>query len=124
MGKHALVIDDSQVMRMIICDILESVGYQVTDAGDGDEGLEKLQEMGKVDLVLVDWRMPGMDGLEFIETVRKDQAYQDLQIIMITTHSESTKIAQAIQAGANDYVKKPFNKKALHEKLTALENDG
>ena len=123
MKKHALVIDDSRAMRTIISRILNSVHYDVTGASNGKTGLEKLQDMDQVDLIVVDWRMPVMDGLKFIKTVREGEEYKDLPIIMVTTEIDSPLVEEAIEAGANEYVMKPFSEDVLLRKLTILGID-
>ena len=89
MSRHALVIDDSRAMRTIIGRILETAHYDVTGAPNGKVGLEKLQDMEQIDLIIVDWRMPVMDGIKFIKTVREDKTYRDTPIIMVTTEIDS-----------------------------------
>ena len=79
-----------------------------------------LQDMEKIDLIIVDWRMPVMDGITFIKTVRENKAYQDLPIIMVTTEIDSPLVEEAVEAGANEYVMKPFSEDVLLRKLTIL----
>ena len=90
------------------------------DAGDGREGLEKLRENPEIGLVLVDWNMPVMDGLEFIQAVRRERAWDSVQIVMVTTETESEQVQRAINAGANEYVMKPFAPEVLVAKLSLL----
>jgi two-component system chemotaxis response regulator CheY len=117
---QALVIDDSRAVRLIVAKILRDQGYQVHDAAQGREGLEKLRQNPDIRLVLVDWNMPVMDGLEFIQTVRREKAWDELQIVMVTTETESEQVQRAIAAGANEYVMKPFAPEVLVAKLSLL----
>jgi two-component system chemotaxis response regulator CheY len=117
---RALVIDDSRAMRAILGRILKEIGFEVTEAGHGREGLERLQQEGKLDLALVDWNMPEMDGLEFVRAVRADHAYDGLRLMMVTTTSEAEAMVTALEAGANEYVMKPFTKDVILEKLAIM----
>jgi two-component system, chemotaxis family, chemotaxis protein CheY len=117
---QALVIDDSRAMRAIIGKILKKVGYQVAEGGNGREGLDQLRRSGKVDLALVDWNMPEMNGYEFVQAVRASHEYDDMPIVMVTTETEMSQVALALQAGANEYVMKPFTSDALLEKIQLL----
>lgn len=118
---RALVIDDSRTVRAIISKILREVGLEVVEAGNGREGLEKLAQPPGVELVLVDWNMPEVDGLTFIKTVRAQRAYDAVRIMMVTTETEQEQVIRALEAGANEYVMKPFNKDILVAKLSLLD---
>lgn len=115
-----LVIDDAKAMRIILKQIIESIGGQVEEAGNGQEGLDKLKSMGQADLVLVDWNMPVMNGLDFVRAVRTDPNYRKLPIMMVTTETESSQMGKALAAGANEYVTKPFTKDTIQGKLKLL----
>ena len=115
-----LVIDDAKAMRIILKQIIQSLGGQVEEAGNGQEGLEKLKSMGQADLVLVDWNMPVMNGLDFVRAVRTDANYRKLPIMMVTTETESSQMGKALAAGANEYVTKPFTKDTIQGKLKLL----
>lgn len=117
---HALVIDDSRAMRMILKQILQEMGFQVSEAGNGREALERLRQMEKADIALVDWNMPEMNGFEFVCAVRAEAAYNDVQLMMVTTESEMSQMVKALEAGANEYVMKPFTKEVIREKLAIL----
>jgi two-component system, chemotaxis family, chemotaxis protein CheY len=114
---HALVIDDSRPIRRIEGDILREIGFEVSEAGNGREGLEKLQTGPLPQLILVDWNMPEMDGLEFIQQVRQDPRNSDITIVMVTTESEPERMVLALGAGADEYLMKPFAKDSLVDKL-------
>jgi two-component system chemotaxis response regulator CheY len=117
---HAMVIDDSRAVRMLIRKILLEQGFQVSEAGHGQEGLEKLRDNPDIRLVLVDWNTPVMDGLEFIQAVRRERVWDTIQLVMVTTETEIEQVQRAISAGANEYVMKPFTPEVLVAKLTML----
>ncbi len=114
---RALVIDDSKAMRSILGRMLRGMGFEVLEAANGREGLQRLQEKGKIDLALVDWNMPEMNGLEFIRTVRAEQSYDGVLLMMVTTETEMENVVRALAAGANEYVMKPFTQEIIVEKL-------
>jgi two-component system chemotaxis response regulator CheY len=118
---RALVIDDSRAVRIIITRILREVGMEVVEAGHGVEGLEQLRRNPDVDLVLVDWNMPEMNGLDFIRQVRSQRGYSGLRILMVTTETEAEQVTRALAAGANEYLMKPFTKEVLVAKLNLLD---
>jgi two-component system chemotaxis response regulator CheY len=105
---------------MIIGRIIREIGFEITEAGDGQEGLNRLQEGGAPDLILVDWNMPGMNGYEFVEAARANSAYDKAKIMMVTTESEVGQITKALDAGANEYVMKPFTADIIRDKLAIL----
>jgi two-component system, chemotaxis family, chemotaxis protein CheY len=119
--QQALVIDDSRAVRMIVGNILREQGFDVHDAVHGQDGLERLQENPEINLVLVDWNMPVMDGLEFIQAVRRVPAWNAVRLVMVTTETESEQVQRAMDAGANEYVMKPFTSEVLVAKLSLLE---
>ena len=105
---------------LLVGNILREQGFDVVDAGHGQEGLERLQENPEIRLVLVDWNMPVMDGLEFIQAVRQVRAWDEVRLVMVTTETESEQVQRAITAGANEYVMKPFTAEVLVAKLSLL----
>jgi two-component system, chemotaxis family, chemotaxis protein CheY len=117
---HVLVVDDSKTMRLILKRFLDKMGFQVVEAGNGREALDRLREMAKPDLVLVDWNMPEMSGVEFVRSVRTDRTYDTLPLVMVTTNAELEHVAEALEAGANEYVMKPFTLEVIREKLSLL----
>jgi two-component system chemotaxis response regulator CheY len=119
-NMRALVVEDSKTIRMILCEYLRKMDIQVVEAADGHEALERLKEMSPPNLVLVDWNMPVMSGIDFIRAVRELQIYDPLPLIMVTTNSESEHVGTAMEAGANEYIQKPCTLEALREKLERL----
>ncbi len=117
---RALVLDDSRAMRAVLRQILTELGFEVYEAADGRQGLERLKEKGKADLALVDWNMPEMNGFEFVRAVRAERGYDEMLLMMVTTETEMSNISAALEAGANEYVMKPFSRDMIKEKLTML----
>lgn len=116
----ALVIDDSKVMRRIVGKQLTTMGFDVEEAGDGQQALDYLEEHGSVDLACIDWNMPVMDGLTFVTNVRNNREWKDITLMMVTIESEHGQIVRALAAGAHEYLIKPFTPDALLEKLDLL----
>ncbi len=117
---RAIVIDDSRAMRGILKRVLVNAGFEVIEAPDGKEAMAKLAQISCPDLALVDWNMPNMNGLQFVTAVRKDPAYADMKIVMVTTEVETHQMSAALDAGANEYVMKPFTEQGLREKIELL----
>ncbi len=117
---RALIIDDSRTMRTILSRIVTGLGYTVAQAGDGKQGLEQLRAAAPPDVVFVDWNMPEMNGYEFVCAMRADQAYATTKIVMVTTEAEMSFITRAVEAGADEYLMKPFTAEALTDKLRLL----
>jgi two-component system chemotaxis response regulator CheY len=117
---RALIVDDSRSMRMILGRVLKEAGFEVTEAGNGREALARLNGGDQVDLMLVDWNMPVMDGCELIRAVRANALLGNLPIMMVTTEVSMSQLEQALASGANEYLMKPFTKEALVEKLALL----
>ncbi len=120
---RALVIDDSRAMRLILGRMLRELGFQVTDATDGRDGLSQLEGGLSPSLILVDWNMPEMTGIEFVEAVRKPPYESNAKVVMVTTETEVPQVVRALEAGADDYVTKPFTKESIFEKLQLLGLD-
>jgi two-component system chemotaxis response regulator CheY len=116
----ALVVDDSRAMRSILARLMTQLGFEVAQAGDGQEALDQLDAGLRPDVALVDWNMPVMDGLTFIKTVRTRDELREMSVMMVTTESEHGNIVRALAAGAHEYVIKPFTEDVITEKLTLL----
>lgn len=116
MATKVLIVDDSKVMRMVIKKGLTEAGFacDIVEAGDGKEGLDKFSAENP-QLVLSDWNMPNMNGCDMLREIRKLNA--SVPVIMVTTEGAEDKIGEAISAGANGYVCKPFTPDKLKEKL-------
>lgn len=113
-----LVVDDSSTMRRIIKNTLGRVGYE--DIVEAEHGVDALAKMEGVELVLTDWNMPIMDGLTLVNSIRSNDAYKNIPIIMVTTEAAKEEIVVAIKTGVNDYIIKPFNQNTLQEKLNKV----
>jgi two-component system chemotaxis response regulator CheY len=96
------------------------MNIEVVEAANGLQALERLKEMAPPDLVLVDWNMPVMSGIDFIHAVRELHIYDPLPLIMVTTNSESEHLGTAMEAGANEYIQKPCTLDGLREKIKLL----
>jgi two-component system, chemotaxis family, chemotaxis protein CheY len=118
--RRALVVDDSRAMRTILKGLLQQLGFEVFEGGNGVEALAALQSSGPVDLALVDWNMPEMNGLDFLTRVRADKQHANMKIMMVTTESDMARVSEAIQAGANNYIMKPFTPSAVKEAVQAM----
>ena len=117
---RVLVVDDSSTMRRIIINTLQKIGYQdALEAANGREALDKLAT-SKVDLIITDWNMPGMSGIEFVRSVRADAAHAALPVLMVTTNAAKDDIVEALRAGVSSYVVKPFTSDTMKEKLEAI----
>ena len=118
---RALVIDDSKAIRIVLRKLLRELGFEVVEAADGREALQRLNgPMGPFDLALVDWNMPEMNGLEFVREVRGQGGHDYLTMVMVTTETESGQVVRALAAGANEYIMKPFSRDVLLDKLSML----
>ena len=115
-----LVVDDSSTMRRIIINTLNKLGHQdCQEAGNGKEGLERLGA-GPVDVIITDWNMPEMSGIEFIKAVRSNATVKDVRVLMVTTNAAKDDIVEALKAGVNSYVVKPFTPDTMKEKIEAV----
>ena len=117
---QALVIDDSRAMRTILGGILRNAGFDVVEAEHGRAGLDRLHEGARPDLVMVDWNLPEMDGLEFLKAARIDGGFGDARMVVVTTEGEMERIAEALAEGAHASVMKPFAPEGLLGKLERL----
>ena len=110
-----LAVDDSMTARLIVKQCFEPLGHTVLEAEDGKLALEVLASDGAVDVVVLDWNMPVMDGLTCLTEIRKNASYKDVKVIMCTTEAEKGQIVKAIKSGANGYLLKPVMPDALKE---------
>lgn len=116
----ALVVDDSRAIRMMLSRMLRDLGFEVSEARHGREALTYLNAHHDTALALVDWNMPEMNGFDLLVAVRQDTRFDDLRLMMVTTETEMAQMARALEAGANEYVMKPFTKEVIEEKLRLL----
>ncbi len=114
-----LVVDDSATMRRIVVNSLKTIGYaDVVEAGDGKEALAKCDQ--SVEMVITDWNMPNMGGLDLVKALRANPQTSKLPILMVTTRSVKEDILQAVEAGVSSYILKPFTPQVLKEKLDQI----
>lgn len=117
---NVLVVDDAATMRRIVRSLLRELGIKnVREAEDGEMAFEDLKRQ-KADLVVSDWAMPKMTGIELLRAIRQDEALKETPVLMVTAESKKENIMEAIQAGVNNYIVKPFNSKTLEEKLNKI----
>lgn len=115
-----LSVDDSAMIRMMIKKGVESLNYEFLEASDGQEALGVLGEKYKETiLILLDWNMPGMNGMEFLSVIKADQRYQKIPVMMVTTEGEKASIVKAVQSGVANYLLKPFGPEELRKKIIA-----
>ena len=115
-----LVVDDFSTMRRIIKNLLHDLGYaNVTEADDGNTALPLLKQ-GKFDVLITDWNMPGMPGLELLKNVRADARLGKMPVLMLTAEAKREQIVEAVQAGVSGYVIKPFTAATLKEKIDKI----
>jgi two-component system chemotaxis response regulator CheY len=119
--KTVLVVDDSRIMRNIVKNTFMEmkIPCQFLEAANGIEALQHLQ-LNTVNLVLLDWNMPELSGIDFLKQVRAIKQYQDLPIIMVTSESAKYNVIEALKSGATDYIIKPINEKSFREKLSRI----
>lgn len=117
---RALIVDDSRFIRDYLKSLLKGHGLDCTAAENGQAGLECLGCTGPYDVALVDWNMPVMSGLEMVKAVRSNPNLNAVKILVVTTESENRIIEAALDAGANEYLMKPFDENSLMEKLEMI----
>jgi two-component system chemotaxis response regulator CheY len=115
-----LVVDDSKAIREIERKYLEELGFEVLEAENGEEALKILEENPDIKLILLDWHMPVMNGYEFLLKLRSNPKWVDIKVMMVTTENQQKSVIEAIMAGANEYLMKPFDKEMLEVKVKHL----
>ncbi|ACS80779.1 MULTISPECIES: response regulator [Desulfovibrionaceae] len=120
MPKHILIVDDSKTVRNLVAFIMKKEGFKVTTAEDGLDGLEKLYSLDKVDLIISDVNMPRMDGFTYIKTVREQDAYKDIPIIVLSTEGQEKDIQTGLSLGANLYMVKPAQPEKMVKNIKML----
>jgi two-component system chemotaxis response regulator CheY len=119
--SRALVVDDSRTIRVILRRILAEMGYEVCEAGNGVEALQLIEaERPNLSLALLDWNMPEMNGLELLKQLRRNSELSAMKVVMVTTEAEMGHMVTALEAGADEYVMKPFTKEILQQKLEMI----
>jgi len=120
-----LVVDDSSTMRRIIKNTLEKLGHpDVLEAEHGVEAWDLLNKNNDIKVVITDWNMPEMNGLDLVKKIRAEKKYEDMPIIMVTTEGGKAEVITALKAGVNNYIVKPFTPQVLKEKLEDVLGPG
>lgn len=117
--KTCLIVDDSKIVRKVSRGIIEPMGYEILEAENGEEAL-RLSTAHKIDVVMLDWNMPVMNGMEYLLKLRALADIAQPQVIFCTTENEMAKIIEAMQAGANEYVMKPYDENIIRGKFEQL----
>ncbi|MBU0553255.1 response regulator [Myxococcota bacterium] len=115
-----LVVDDFSTMRRIVKATLKQLGYERIVEAEGGEEAQKIIKDDQIDLIICDWNMPGMSGLDLLKWVRATDSFKDVPFLMVTAEAKRQNILSAIQAGVTNYVVKPFSKQVLAEKIQAI----
>lgn len=121
---RALVVDDSRFIRNYLHSIFAERGVDCFEAADGAQGLQALRENGPFSVALVDWNMPVMTGLELLRALRADRVFDGTRVVMVTTEAEHDRIETALDAGADEYLVKPFDEAGLLDKLRLAGVEG
>ncbi len=121
MALKFLIVDDSVTMRRIVANSLKTIGHEVfAEASDGREALQKLSLDDSINFVITDWNMPDVSGLELVKSIRADQKFGKIPILMVTTRGLKEDILEALQAKVNNYIVKPFTPQILREKIEQI----
>ena len=120
LSMKILIVDDFATMRRIMKNILKQLGFtDITEADDGTSALEELQK-NTFDLIVSDWNMPKMTGLDLLKNVRGNDTFKDIPFLMVTAEAQKQNVVEAVQAGVSNYVVKPFTAEAISEKLEKI----
>ncbi len=117
--KECLIVDDSRVIRQVARRILEDLDFSVREASDGQQALESCRS-AMPDAILLDWNMPVMTGIEFLRMLREERSGDDPVVVFCTTENDVSRITEAINAGANEFIMKPFDREILSAKLAEV----
>lgn len=117
LNMQVLIVDDMQTMRRIMKNVLKQIGFSnITEADDGKTALAEMKKK-QFDLVLCDWNMPEMTGIDLLKALRADDAFKSIPFVMITAEAKKENIVEAVKAGVNNYIVKPFTAETVSEKL-------
>jgi two-component system chemotaxis response regulator CheY len=117
--RTCLIVDDSKIVRKVMRKIIEPIGFNIIEAEDGQQALDAFKE-GEIELVMLDWNMPVMNGMEFLLKLRANTTITQPLVVFCTTENEFSKIQEALMNGANEYVMKPFDEEIIRGKLEQL----
>ncbi len=120
LSMTVLIVDDYGTMRRILKNIFKKLGYtQLVEADSGATALEQLKKQ-KIDMIISDWNMPKMSGLEFLKIIRSSQEYKEIPFIMVTAEAQKKNVIEAVRAGVSDYIVKPFTEEQITKKLEKI----
>ena len=120
LNMKVLVVDDFATMRRIVKNVLKQIGFSdIVEADDGATALDVLKE-NKIDLIVSDWNMPKMTGLDLLKTVRGEESTKEIPFLMVTAEAQKDNVLQAVQAGVSNYIVKPFTADGVKEKLAQI----
>ena len=114
---RALLVDDSRAIRSVLARILGGLGYETSEAGNGQEALERIRQQGAFDVALVDINMPVMNGIDFVTSGKAERENAGMRIVMVSSETAGTIISRALLAGADEYVMKPFTRDVIVQKV-------
>lgn len=123
LDKKILIADDFAEMRMIIRSILKNIGFTNISEADGGKAVLRLLKKQKYDLILCDWNMPDMPGVEVLRKIRSDDELKDMPFIMITAEAQKENILEALEAGVSSYIVKPFAAETVTKKINEIFGD-
>ena len=118
---QALVVDDSRATRRILKGLLTPLGFEATEAENGQVALDLIEASGEYDLVVIDWNMPVMNGIALIEAIRSDSRHAKMRLLVVSSRTEIDRIREALEAGADEFLMKPFTKESLLSKLELMD---
>jgi two-component system chemotaxis response regulator CheY len=123
-STRVLIVDDMSMMRKVILKVVKTLGFEdITEAQDGNAAWEELQKAAPVapfGLVISDWVMPNCTGLDLLKKIRADEKFKSIPVVMITAEAEQHQIIEAVKAGVNSYIIKPFTSEDLRQKLEGV----
>jgi two-component system chemotaxis response regulator CheY len=117
---RALIIDDSKAMRKVLGRTMSNMGFEVDEVGNGEEAIVLLEQSSNTGIVLVDWNLPEMSGLDFVKAIRSTEQYDSVRLMMVTSDTDEDQMATAFQAGVDEYVTKPFTADIIRDKVRIL----
>ena len=117
--KHCLIVDDSRVVRTVAGRIIQYLSFEVSEAANGAEALEKCRKH-MPDAILLDWNMPVMNGLDFLRALRREEGGKDPVVVFCTNENNAEHIGEAIRSGANEYIMKPFDADIVQSKFAEV----
>lgn len=117
---RAMIVDDSRAIRKLLRRVVERLDFVCSEAEHGEDALAQLDPADPLDVVLVDWNMPVMDGLELVKAIRAERGFANMTLLMVSSESDPRKMMKALMAGADDYLVKPVTQDIIQDKLETL----